>query len=319
MVADHANLPGIDVVMPLYNKQAYVEDAIRSVLAQGARLHQLIVVDDGSTDGSADIVANLTHEFPCIRLLRQPNAGVSAARNRGVLASEADYVAFLDADDLYLPGFLDQIAALISRYPEAGLVGTGYRRFTGDTSHALADGESDYTGGDNLVPAFFSKWSQGAFIYTSSIGVRRQALLDLGTLFPEGERLGEDQDVWFRLAERYQVAYSERQLVLYRVDVGSSLTASTALTGLLPCYTRLAQRLARGDYPARHQRGARRLLASHYLNLARLHAVRGDTSGAWRLLADRLARGNPLYWLRTATWLAWRVLTRAQTRTGTTA
>ena len=80
MGADHTHLPLIDVVMPLYNKQAYVEAAIRSVLAQGARLHQLIVVDDGSTDDSADIVARLALESSAIRLLRQANGGVSAAR-----------------------------------------------------------------------------------------------------------------------------------------------------------------------------------------------------------------------------------------------
>ncbi|MFN3717091.1 MAG: glycosyltransferase family 2 protein [Thiobacillus sp.] len=319
MVAKQAHRPRFDVVMPLYNKQAYVETAIRSVLAQGAWLDELIVVDDGSTDDGAGIVARLAREYPAIRLLRQANGGVSAARNRGVLASTADYVAFLDADDLYLPGFLKQIAALAARYPEAGLVGTAYRRFSGDAAHALAQGEPDDSWEGGQVPDFFSKWSRGSFITTSSIAVRRQALLDLGGLFPVGERLGEDQDVWFRLAERYPVAYSPRQLALYRVDVGGSLTASTALTGVLPCYARLAERLARGDYPARQRRGARRLLGSHYLNMTRQHAALGDMAGAWRLLADRLARGNPLYWLRTATWLAWRTLTRPQARTGTKA
>lgn len=309
----------ISVVMPLYNKQAYVEAAIRSVLAQGAWLDELIVVDDGSTDDSAEIVARLALEYPAIRLLRQTNGGVSAARNRGVLASSADYVAFLDADDLYLPGFLKQIAALAARYPEAGLVGTAYRRFSGDATQALAQGEPGYSWGGERVRDFFSKWSRGAFIFTSSIAVRRQALLDLGGLFPEGERLGEDQDVWFRLAERYPVATSARKLALYRVDVGSSLTASTALTGVLPCYTRLAERLACSDYPARQRRGARRLLASHYLNLARQHAVRGESGAAWGLLADRQARGNPVYWLRTAAWLAWRALTCNSSKTGTPA
>ncbi|HEY9146178.1 MAG TPA: glycosyltransferase family A protein [Thiobacillus sp.] len=298
--------PRISVVMPLYNKQDYVEASLRSVLAQGAWLHDLIVVDDGSTDGGAEVVARLMRDDPRIKLLRQANAGVSAARNRGILACEADYVAFLDADDLYLPGFLQEIANLIQRFPQAGLFATAYRRFTGAADPRPESPEAGVEPFSGIVRSFFSEWTQGAFIFTSSICVRRQGLLDLGAMFPVGERLGEDQDVWFRLAERYPVAYSARPLALYRVDVASSLTASVPLTEVLPCYVRLAERIDSGDYPARHLRGARRLLASHYINIARMRATQGDFAGAWRLLADRHARGNASYWLRTSVWSVWR-------------
>lgn len=138
------------------------------------------------------------------------------------------------------------------------------------------------------------------FFFTSSVCVRRQALLDLDTLFPEGERLGEDQDVWFRLAEQHPVAYSARVLALYRVDVAGSLTASTALPGLLPCYRRLEARLARGDYPARHVRGARRMLAVNYLNAARSLLRQGKRREAAALAFTRTATGHPTYWLRVA-------------------
>lgn len=298
MAAERTYSPSFDVVMPLYNKLAYVEEAIRSVLAQAA-LHALIVVDDGSTDGGAERVEELAREDARIRLLRQPNAGVSAARNRGVRASTADYIAFLDADDLYLPGFLQQIAALAGRYPEAGLLGTAYRRFSGEAASALSAHAPDSVAEPaRLVPAFFEEWSRGSFIFTSSICVRRQALLDLGSLFPDGERLGEDQDVWFRLAERYPVAASARVLALYRVDAAGSLTTNTALIGVLPCYTRLSERLSRPEYPPQHRRGARRALASHYLNLAVMRIEAGEFAAASMLVAHRYARGNPFYWLR---------------------
>lgn len=300
MAAERTRPPRIDVVMPLYNKRDYVEAAIRSVLAQRG-FEKLIVVDDGSTDGGTDGVAQLAREFPCIELLRQPNAGVSAARNRGVQASRADYVAFLDADDLYLPGFIEQIAALAMRYPAAALIGTAYRRFSGDPMLALAaDRQVSQTDAGRLVPDFFAAWSRGNFFFTSSACVRRQALLELGTLFPEGERLGEDQDVWFRLAERHPVAYSARPLALYRVDVAGSLTASAALPGLLPCYRRLAERLARADYPARHRRGARRVLAVNYLNTAQSLLRQGRRRDAALLTFTRTAMRHPSYWLRTA-------------------
>ncbi len=300
MAAEHMHTPSFDVVMPLYNKYAYVEESIRSVLAQ-TELHELIVVDDGSTDGSVERVEELARKDARIRLLRQPNAGVSAARNRGVQASSADYVAFLDADDLYLPGFLEQIAMLAGGYPEAGLLGTAYRRFSGEAASALAAHAPDSVAEPGrLVPAFFEEWSRGSFIFTSSICVRRQALLDLGSLFPDGERLGEDQDVWFRLAERYPVAASARVLALYRVDAAGSLTTNTALVGVLPCYARLAERLSRPDYPPQHRRGARRALASHYLNLAVMRIEAGEFAAASMLVAHRHARGNLSYWLRVA-------------------
>lgn len=292
--------PRIDVVMPLYNKRDYVEAAIRSVLAQRG-LHELIVVDDGSSDDGADRVEALASAHPAIRLLRQPNAGVSVARNRGVQASTAEYVAFLDADDLYLPGFLETVATLAARYPDAALLGTAYRRFSGDADAALAQGETgprDAAG--QLVPAFFEAWSRGSFFCTSSVCARRQALVDLGTLFPEGERLGEDQDVWFRLAERHPVAWSARQLALYRLDVAGSLTASNALQGVLPCYVRLAERVSRPDYPAHHLRGARRVLAVNYLTAAQSLLRQGRRRDAAALTFTRTAMRHPSYWLRTA-------------------
>jgi glycosyltransferase involved in cell wall biosynthesis len=298
-------LPTVSVIMPLYNKARYVEAAIESVLAQSTWLHELIVVDDGSTDGSADRVQALKQAHPGIVLLQQANAGVSAARNRGVSASHGEYVAFLDADDLYRPGFLQEIVRLIERYPNAGLYATGYERFSGEAPAGAVGSPPPDGGFSELVPSFFAAWARGPFCYTSSICVRRQSLLALGTGFPVGEGLGEDQDVWFRLAERHSLAFSPRPLALYRVDVAGSLTASTPLADLLPCYARLGVRLKSDAYPPQHLRDARRLLASHVLNIARARAAHGDFAGAWQLLADRRARGHGSYWLRTSAWMLW--------------
>lgn len=291
----------IDVVMPLYNKAEFVEAAIRSVLAQNA-LHQLFVVDDGSTDAGPARVAALAREYPAIRLLHQPNAGVSAARNRGIRSSLADYVAFLDADDLYVPGFLEQIADMAVCHPDAALLGTAYRRFSGDAAIALAEAENRAQKDGSAaqrVPAFFERWSRDCFFLTSSVAARRQALLDLGTLFPEGECLGEDQDVWFRLAERHDVVWSPRELALYRVEVANSLTASNTVQAVLPCYVRLADRVASPAYPRQHLRGARRVLAVNYLNTARNLLRLGRRREAAVLTFTRRALRHPTYWLRT--------------------
>lgn len=301
---DPPDAPRFDVVMPLYNKRDFVEAAIRSVLTQ-SHLHALIVVDDGSTDDGAERVSALAREDGRVRLLRQANAGVSAARNRGVLASTAAYVAFLDADDLYLPGFLAQLAALATRYPQAGLLGTGYARFSGDAAVAqAAQPGARAPDAGRLVPRFFAEWSRGNFFMTSSLGAPRSALLNLGGLFPLGERLGEDQDLWFRLAERHPVAVSARALSLYRLDVPGSLTASTPLPGLLPCHQRLQARLAQADYPAQHRPGARLVLAVATLNTARSLLRHGRRREAAALVFNRAALHKPRYWMRVALSLA---------------
>lgn len=289
-----------DVVMPLYNKAEFVEAAVRSVLVQ-PELHELIVVDDGSTDDGAKRVEQLARQDARVRLLRQANAGVSSARNLGVLASTAEYVAFLDADDLYLPDFLAQMAALAAQYPDAGLLGTGYARFSGDAGSAQAAlPRASHLEVGRLIPEFFLAWSSGSFICASSIGVKRQALLQLGTLFPVGERLGEDQDVWFRMAERYPVAAARRMLAMYRVAVPGSLTASTVRAGLLPCYHRLMVRVEEADYPKQHLRGARRMLAVAHLNAARELLKHGRRCEAVQLIFNRAAVHKPSYWIRVA-------------------
>ncbi|MCA1979121.1 MAG: glycosyltransferase family 2 protein [Thiobacillus sp.] len=299
MPANPVPSPRIDVIMPLYNKRDYVEAAIRSALAQRG-LHELIVVDDGSTDDGPARVEALARTHPAIRLLRQANAGVSAARNRGVRASNAEYVAFLDADDLYLPGFLEQIATLTVRYPTAALLGTAFREFASEPPQDVTDVPPIAPDAGRLIEAPFEIWARRSFVFTSSVCVKRQALLDSGTLFPEGEKLGEDLDVWFRLAESHPLAVSDRVLALYRTAVAGSLTASNPLPGLLPCFQRLEARLARPEYPARHRRGARQVLAVNYLNTARSLLRQGRRREAADLIFTRTAMRHPTYWLRMA-------------------
>ena len=105
----------ISVIIPLYNKEREIGDTLRSVLAQTLPPAEIVVVDDGSTDRSAEIVRGI--RSPLVKLVTQPNAGECAARNRAIAESTGDYIALLDADDTWEPGFLEEIAAMIAEFP----------------------------------------------------------------------------------------------------------------------------------------------------------------------------------------------------------
>lgn len=287
----------ISVVMPLYNKAPFVAEAIASVLQQTHPAWEIIVIDDGSTDGGPEIVKQFPD--PRIKLVHQPNAGVSVARNHGIDIATGDYISFLDADDRYQPGFLAKIVELIACYPQAGMFCTGYTCFW-DNGHQEVRGLGNILPGSSLcIPNFYSAWTKATFTYTSAIALESTLLKSLSVRFPPSEKLGEDQDLWFRVAELTQAAYANIPLADYRMGVQGSATQGSTVTDLLPCYQRLSDRLQRNQVPARLQYGARRLLASHILNVARANLSVGNRPKAARFLVDRRAFQNPLYFLRT--------------------
>ena len=118
--------PVVSVVMPAYNAERFVDEALESVLKQSYQRLEVIVVDDGSTDGTAARVQAYGNP---VRYLQQVNAGVGAARNRGLEAATGDYIAFLDADDLWRPEKLDVQLEIAARNPESGLIACDGVRF----------------------------------------------------------------------------------------------------------------------------------------------------------------------------------------------
>ena len=201
----------ISVVIPLYNKRGSIASTLSSVLDQVYSDFELIVVDDGSTDGSADVVRSF--QDPRIRLLTKPNGGVCSARNEGIRNAFSDFVAFLDADDLYEPGFLKEIADLIETCPEAGIWGTSYSFLkNGAKVSANKPLPKDFKGIiDN------SKWNLGHLFCSSAVCCRKSALEQVG-LFDERITWGEDIDVWWRIMLNHPAAYSNRELAVYRFD-----------------------------------------------------------------------------------------------------
>jgi glycosyltransferase involved in cell wall biosynthesis len=112
-------MPAATIIIPLYNKRSYIGRALDSVLHQSFQDFEIIVVDDGSTDNGAEVVKS--YDDPRIRLIRQENKGVSVARNTGADRATADFIAFLDADDEWMPRQLETVSGLRKKFPDAGL------------------------------------------------------------------------------------------------------------------------------------------------------------------------------------------------------
>ena len=201
----------ISVVIPLYNKSQSIESAVRSVLDQTLRDFELIVVDDGSTDGSADIVERIADSR--LRLIRKTNGGVSSARNTGICNANGEYVAFLDADDLWDSGFLECISSMTGHWPDAGIYGTSYRYLADGTEipaeKPLAEGFCGIV--DN------SQWTLAHIYCSSAVCCSRRALERVG-MFDTRISYGEDLDVWWRIMLEYPAAFCNRELATYRFD-----------------------------------------------------------------------------------------------------
>lgn len=198
----------ISVVIPLYNKRESIAHAISSVVAQTPAPREVIVVDDGSTDGSGKVVEALAAENPTIRIIHQPNKGVSAARNRAIEAATGEYIALLDGDDTWREGYIAEICRLITTYPDCGAYATGFyvvdgsQRVVGDTPQC--EGEVD----------FFAEAQRHYVLIPSATTLNRSLVLRLGG-FPEGMRMGEDQYLWVKIARNAKVCISPTPLVEY--------------------------------------------------------------------------------------------------------
>lgn len=207
----------VSIIMPLYNKENPVLSSIASVQAQTFSDWELVVIDDGSTDAGPEQVAALDDQR--IRLIRQANGGVSAARNRGIAEARYELLAFLDADDIWLPDYLQAIVALAGDFPQARWFATSYL-----IRHPR---EGEHQARLRGVPAGFQRGVLDDYfavaavsdppVCASATSVFRSAIQDIGG-FPEGIASGEDLLTWARLAARFPLAYDARALSVFEVS-----------------------------------------------------------------------------------------------------
>lgn len=210
--------PLFSVIIPLYNKAPYIKQTIESVLSQTIQDFEIIIVGGNSTDGGENIV--LEYADQRILLIQEEHVGVSAARNQGMDMAKGELIAFLDADDEWLPEYLETILNLRQKYPEAGLYTTGwYRCCCGIRHERRCYGiPENYEG---IIPSVFkiAALGDGAVFpgYTSSTVIPKSVLSKVGT-FRVDATGSEDLDLWARIALFYSNAHSQKHLVLYNLD-----------------------------------------------------------------------------------------------------
>ena len=216
-------MPRVSVITPTFNCAAYLERALQSVFAQTYTDYEVIVVNDGSTDDTGEIIARW-HDR--VRYLYQPNRGLPAARNVAVAISGGEFLAYLDADDMWLPDKLRQQVAYMDAHPECGLVHTDQMLIDENDRQVFPDWYRQ--GKDSEAQGFcLMELLRNCCIQVPTVLERRVCFDRVGG-FDERFRRVEDYLHWLRVVlEGYAVGYIDSQLAMYRLREGS-LTGNRA-------------------------------------------------------------------------------------------
>lgn len=302
----------ISVVVPCFNARRWIGPTLRSVLSQDLAPEEVIVVDDGSTDQTDELIAR---DFPGVRVIKQSNAGVAAARNRGVKEAASEWVAFVDADDIWLPSKLRRQHDAVRALPQTRLCYTAWEVWSSDEPEPDTELIAKLSREDRAVPGpsgwIYCELLEDCHVWTSTTMMRRDLFLELGG-FDESLRIGEDYDLWLRASRVTPIVQVDRPLALYRSHLASltrrkpdrnwqALVVTRAIErwGLIGPEGRLANSRAvygalarswRGHAVAHLHAGQARLAMLACMQALRLRWY--DTS-AWKLIVRCLWTGAP--------------------------
>jgi glycosyltransferase involved in cell wall biosynthesis len=306
------------VVIPLYNKAPHIESAVQSVLDQTFADFEVIVIDDGSTDGGGELVKAMRDAR--VRVVAQPNAGVSMARNLGISIAAGEWVAFLDADDWHHPRHLESLVQAQELYPSAEMVSTTYHNVPHcDGAWPPMWKVPDVPGEIELILDFPSRWTEAQTINSSTVAVRTSRLLEMQPCFAPGESHGEDIDLWFRIGERWPVALVHSPLVAYRISLDDSLSTKNSALNVPPFLQRMRDRSTSKTLTTQQRRSLLRLIGHIEVTLARDALALGRRYTAAKLLLCGSHTAQTRRWWLTAAmvflfpgelvrkWQSWRV------------
>lgn len=266
--------------MPLFNKEKSIKNTITSVLKQTVTDFELLVINDGCTDKSREIVADIQDSR--IRIVDKPNGGVSNARNEGIRFARNTYIALLDADDLWERDFLETITQLIADYPEAECYTTGFAcTYEAETLNVFGAKKR------GIIPDFFKQMYTGPVMNSSSVCIKKSVFEKVG-YFNSGIRRGEDYDMWARIARLVSIAATPEIKVSYRLQAENRAMAALHRPQELWLYYIPSESYRNKDEKRFYQRFLHRQVLEYL--------IKGKFNWAWQIAA---------YNWKTASWYSY--------------
>jgi glycosyltransferase involved in cell wall biosynthesis len=292
--------PMFTVVIPLHNKRDHIIRAINSVLLQTYEAYEVIIIDDGSTDGSPNMVDSKFYDS--VKLIRQVNLGISGARNKGVKEAKGDIIAFLDADDTWEPHFLEEMCALKFKFPEANCLVSSYQFKLNEKYIDPKVRFSKKVKEPRLLDDYFSVCAKGDLPFIiSSFCITRNSFLKSGG-FAEDIAIGEGQDLFSRLAINEIIAYSPSVLSFYNLDSYNRAGQQVVPDKECSFSKRVLSYSNDKSLNDRAREDMVNYTASHLLYIASLNIKMGRLDTGKRLLDEKRCQRQPIRYLW---WLAY--------------
>lgn len=214
-------MPFFSVIIPLYNKEKYIETTLRSVVAQTFDDFEIIIVDDGSTDASLRMASQF--EDSRITIIQQKNQGTATARNIGIANAKSNYIALLDADDAWYDNHLFELKKQIDTFPDAGLYCNNYEVILKNNFCQKASFNFKYDKDILIVEDFFKASIINCVAWTSAVGFSKEKFNNIGK-FNTKFKTAQDLDLWIRFALRYKVSFNPTITMSYKLFIGDSLS-----------------------------------------------------------------------------------------------
>jgi len=214
-------MPSVSIVIPTYNRSAYILEALESILAQTYDDYEIIVIDDGSTDDTREVLGPMI-ENGTLLYVYQENRSPSAARNHGIHLAKGKYIAFLDSDDIFLPSKLEKQVLFLDKNPGIAFVHSWYSKFDDAGNHLGTRDTSRFSGW--VYPEILLTWS--VLMAVPCMMVRAEVLAEVGG-FDEKVFWGEDLDIWRRITLRYPIDLVPEVLTKVRVHPGNISKSDT--------------------------------------------------------------------------------------------
>jgi len=291
----------VSVIIPLYNKQDDIQNCLQSIEKQTTLPDEIIIINDGSTDKSLEKVMGFKSKTNLnIRIYSHNNVGPAASRNCGIKISKNDFIAFLDADDMWGKYYLKTIQRLINKFPNAGIYATAYKFLLpgGRLRKANLQGISTKHQ-DVLIDNYYRAALLGdPPLWTSAVVVKKKVFYEVG-FFYENDVMGEDLELWLRIAHQFPIAFSWYLGAVYNKKLSNRVTNKNIAPLERKLFSTGNQLLLHEDLQDEFKFYLREYLNKHYLLSARDYILIGDSKKA----KEALKKICTIYHIKRKYWL----------------